>query len=71
MLDSMLRIVGQGGFQLQSKDGQVIWPTTFNPYTGMVLENPFQLTSLFYLGYLKNKKESSDKNGTAEETFAG
>jgi hypothetical protein len=29
-----------------------------------LLDNPFQLTSLFYLGYLKNKNESPEKNLT-------
>lgn len=55
MLDAMSRIVAQGGFHLQTKDGQVIWPTIFNPYSGVLLDNPFQLTALFYLGYPKNK----------------
>ncbi|CAN8028527.1 unnamed protein product, partial [Ixodes persulcatus] len=37
----------------------------FNMFTGCELEEPMQMISLFYVGYLKNKDESPQGNSSA------
>lgn len=66
LLDSMLRITREGGFSIHPTKEEMTWPGIFNMFTGQRLEIPFQLTSLFYLGYLKNKNESAEVNSLAD-----
>lgn len=66
LLNSMIRILSIEGFQVRSVDKEIIWPGIFNMFTGANLADVFQLTSLFYLGYLKNKNETAEKNATTE-----
>ena len=66
LLESIKRIVVSRGFELQAHITEMKCSNMFNMLTGNPIENPFQLTSLFYLGYLKNKNESSEKKGTSE-----
>nr|WAK75708.1 MAG: RNA-dependent RNA polymerase [Phenuiviridae sp.] len=47
-------------------DGKAKWTNLFNMFTGSPVENPKRLISLFYLGYLKNKEESPDKNANSK-----
>nr|QPD01634.1 RNA-dependent RNA-polymerase [Limansky tick phlebovirus] len=40
------------------------WTNLFNPFTREKVEDPYRLINLFYIGYLKNKDESGEKNST-------
>lgn len=62
----METIVENRGFELIIHGTEMKWGNMFNMFTGRHLESPFQLTSLFYLGYVKNKNEATDKNGTSD-----
>lgn len=52
-------------FDLRSEDRRPKWSGMFNMFTGCELEEPMQMISLFYVGYLKNKDESPQGNSSA------
>nr|WPV74323.1 MAG: RNA-dependent RNA polymerase [Drosophila Sighthill phlebovirus] len=65
LIASCLRIVTEGGFklgQLNENQSEMHWEGLFNIFTGEFLSTPSQLISLMYLGYLKNKNETAEKN---------
>ncbi len=62
---STKRLCQKDGFKITIESKEVKWPVIFNMFTGAFLNNSFQLTSLFYLGYLKKKNETAEKNATS------
>nr|AIE42674.1 polymerase [American dog tick virus] len=61
-LSCMCRIAHQP-FEPRAKDGRMIWDGLYNPFTEEPVTDPYRLVNLMYLGYLKNKDESPEKNG--------
>nr|WPV71150.1 MAG: RNA-dependent RNA polymerase [Ips phenui-like virus 2] len=53
------------GYQYEIKGTDKIWLNMRNPFTGHSLSSPWHLVSLFYLGYLKDKNESFEKNSSS------
>nr|QPD01632.1 RNA-dependent RNA-polymerase [Kharabali tick phlebovirus] len=47
-----------------SDEGKMKWSNLFNPFTHEKVEDPYRMINLFYIGYLKNKDESGEKNST-------
>ncbi|WAK75658.1 MAG: RNA-dependent RNA polymerase [Bole Tick Virus 1] len=45
-------------------ESKMKWTNLFNPFTRDPVEDPYRLINLFYIGYLKNKDESGEKNST-------
>lgn len=66
LIQAMTRITREEGFRIHPTKEEMSWPTIFNMFTGQILESPFQLTSLFYLGYLKNKNEAAPADAADE-----
>lgn len=64
-LKTMQRIVELGGFYPNQVEKACKWTNMFNPFTGKLLSDTHHLISLFYLGYLKNKEESAEKNASS------
>nr|WAK75725.1 MAG: L protein [Phenuiviridae sp.] len=60
-LEAMKRI-SLRPFSLSSDDRRPKWSGMFNMFTGTEVEEPMQMISLFYVGYLKNKDESPQGN---------
>nr|BEK62747.1 MAG: RNA-dependent RNA polymerase [Anopheles phasivirus 1] len=52
-------LIGQGQTTTST---QLLWKGFINPYTGSSLDSPQQAINLFYLGYIKNKDETSQAN---------
>nr|QDF45276.1 RNA-dependent RNA polymerase [Tacheng Tick Virus 2] len=50
-------------YQPRGDRGRMVWENLRNPYTGEAVADPYRLVNLMYLGYLKNKDESPEKNG--------
>lgn len=45
--------------KLVLENSKQVWKNIVNPYRGSQLESPYQLISLFYVAYLKNKEETA------------
>ncbi|ARF07706.1 polymerase [Uukuvirus hoplandense] len=61
-LSCMTRVAHQP-FEPVAKDGRMTWTGLYNPFTEEPVTDPYRLVNLMYLGYLKNKDESPEKNG--------
>ncbi|AFH08732.1 RNA polymerase [Grand Arbaud virus] len=63
MLQTMVR-VSDSPFKISAGHRSASWTGIFNWITGDALESTQKLISLFYLGYLKNKEESPERNAS-------
>lgn len=64
VLEAMRRI-SHRPFDLSSEDQRPKWSGMFNMFTTTDIQEPMQMISLFYIGYLKNKDESPQGNSSA------
>nr|WAK75735.1 MAG: RNA-dependent RNA polymerase [Phenuiviridae sp.] len=60
---NLMKDIASKPFRPTSEKGRVVWENLRNPYTGDPVADPYRLINLMYLGYLKNKDESPEKNG--------
>nr|WAK75649.1 MAG: RNA-dependent RNA polymerase [Brown dog tick phlebovirus 2] len=59
---SAMRWISQSPWRAEGSEGKMRWTDLRNPFTNSKVEDPTRLINLFYLGYLKNKDEPSEKN---------
>lgn len=62
LITSIEKINSQRGFQMGREGNEVTWSGLFDLISGNPVPNVYVLINLFYLGYLKNKEQSPEKN---------